>query len=259
MRWLQKIKWIAVLFAGILTACQAGGHSMQASELFQPPMAALLQTIRKGDEAEARRQLAQGLNLNIQGKEGITPLLWLIYETQDKNAVRLALKLGADPNYKDGSGDSAVNRVSGARDPDWLRIVLDAGGNPNAIGRLEQPALFSAIGEDRWADIKLLVERGADINLKDSLDRNSVLYAGYLNKYEIAYWLIEKGADITIYDATGSNMAWTVEDSLSVMPHNAASYPWGIKVRELLQQRGIKFPPLSPAEVRERRAKGEPL
>ncbi|ADM97662.1 ankyrin repeat domain-containing protein [Dickeya dadantii] len=259
MRWLQKIKWIAVLFAGILTACQAGGHSMQASELFQPPMAALLQTIRKGDEAEARRQLAQGLNLNIQGKEGITPLLWLIYETQDKNAVRLALKLGADPNYKDGSGDSAVNRVSGARDPDWLRIVLDAGGNPNAIGRLEQPALFSAIGEDRWADIKLLVERGADINLKDSLDRNSVLYAGYLNKYEIAYWLIEKGADITIYDATGSNMAWTVEDSLSVMPHNAASYTWGIKVRELLQQRGIKFPPLSPAEVRERRAKGEPL
>ncbi|WP_107768235.1 ankyrin repeat domain-containing protein [Dickeya dadantii] len=259
MRWLQKIKWIAVLFAGILTACQAGGHSMQASELFQPPMAALLQTIRKGDEAEARRQLAQGLNLNIQGKEGITPLLWLIYETQDKNAVRLALKLGADPNYKDGSGDSAVNRVSGVRDPDWLRIVLDAGGNPNAIGRLEQPALFSAIGEDRWADIKLLVERGADINLKDSLDRNSVLYAGYLNKYEIAYWLIEKGADITIYDATGSNMAWTVEDSLSVMPHNAASYPWGIKVRELLQQRGIKFPPLSPAEVRERRAKGEPL
>ncbi|WP_038910663.1 ankyrin repeat domain-containing protein [Dickeya dadantii] len=259
MRWLQKIKWIAVLFAGILTACQAGGHSMQASELFQPPMAALLQTIRKGDEAEARRQLAQGLNLNIQGKEGITPLLWLIYETQDKNAVRLALKLGADPNYKDGSGDSAVNRVSGVRDPDWLRIVLDAGGNPNAIGRLEQPALFSAIGEERWADIKLLVERGADINLKDSLDRNSVLYAGYLNKYEIAYWLIEKGADITIYDATGSNMAWTVEDSLSVMPHNAASYPWGIKVRELLQQRGIKFPPLSPAEVRERRAKGEPL
>ncbi|WP_033569296.1 ankyrin repeat domain-containing protein [Dickeya undicola] len=259
MRWLQKIKWIAVFLAGILTACQAGGRSMQASELFQPPMATLLQTIRKGDEAEARRQLAQGLNLNIQGKEGITPLLWLIYETQDKDAVRLALKLGADPNYKDGSGDSAVNRVSGARDPDWLRIVLDAGGNPNAIGRLEQPALFSAIGEERWADIKLLVERGADINLKDSLDRNSVLYAGYLNKYEIAYWLIEKGADITIYDATGSNMAWTVEDSLSVMSHNAASYPWGIKVRELLQKRGIKFPPLSPEEVRERRAKGESL
>ncbi|UAY97623.1 ankyrin repeat domain-containing protein [Dickeya dadantii] len=255
MRW-----WHCLLAClPLLTACQAGGHSMQASELFQPPMVALLQTIRKGDEAEARRQLAQGLNLNIQGKEGITPLLWLIYETQDKNAVRLALKLGADPNYKDGSGDSVVNRVSGVCDPDWLRIVLDAGGNPNAIGRLEQPALFSAIGEDRWADIKLLVERGADINLKDSLDRNSVLYAGYLNKYEIAYWLIEKGADITIYDATGSNMAWTVEDSLSVMPHNAASYPWGIKVRELLQQRGIKFPPLSPAEVRERRAKGELL
>ncbi|MBP2850959.1 ankyrin repeat domain-containing protein [Dickeya oryzae] len=255
------MKWWHWLLAclPLLTACQAGGRSMQASELFQPPMATLLQTICKGDEAEARRQLAQGLNLNIQGKEGITPLLWLIYETQDKDAVRLALKLGADPNYKDGSGDSAVNRVSGARDPDWLRMVLDAGGNPNSIGRLGQPALFSAIGEERWADIKLLVERGADVNIVDGPGRNSAHYAAYLKKYDVTYWLIEKGADIHPYDATGSNLAWTVEDSLSLMDHNSPHYPWALKVKQLLQQRGIKFPPLSPAEVRERRAKGESL
>ncbi len=75
-----------------------------------------------------------------------------------------------------------VNRVSGVRDPDWLRIVLDAGGNPNAIGRLGQPALFSAIGEDRWADIKLLVERGADINLADRQKTKSAHYAAYINQ-----------------------------------------------------------------------------
>ncbi|MEI7255280.1 hypothetical protein [Dickeya dadantii] len=259
MRWLQKIKWIAVLFAGILTACQAGGHSMQASELFQPPMAALLQTIRKGDEAEARRQLAQGLNLNIQGKEGITPLLWLIYETQDKNAVRLALKLGADPNYKDGSGDSVVNRVSGVRDPDWLRIVLDAGGNPNAIGRLGQPALFSAIGEDRWADIKLLVERGADINLVDGQKTTSAHYAAYLSKYDITYWLIERGAKVDTYSATGGSLAWRVHESLSIMAQNSPQYPWLLKVKQQLQQRGIKFPPLSPAEVQDKWERGESL
>ncbi len=232
---------------------------MQASELFQPPMATLLQTIRKGDEAEARRQLAQGLNLNIQGKEGITPLLWLIYETQDKDAVRLALKLGADPNYKDGSGDSAVNRVSGARDPDWLRIVLDAGGNPNSIGRLGQPALFSAINESRWDDIKLLVERGADLNLEDAQKRNSALYAAYINEYETVYWLIEHGAKVDTYSATGGSLAWRVHDSLSIVANNSPNYSWLLKVKQQLQQRGIKFPPLSPAEVRERRAKGVPL
>ncbi|NPE50591.1 ankyrin repeat domain-containing protein [Dickeya dadantii] len=259
MRWLKKIKWIAVLFAGILTACQAGGHSMQASELFQPPMAALLQTIRKGDEAEARRQLAQGLNLNIHGKEGITPLLWLIYETQDKNAVRLALKLGADPNYKDGFGDSAVNAVSGAKDPEWLKIMLDSGGDPNAIDRKGQPALFSAIGEDRWADIKLLVERGADVNLADKHNTNSAHYAAYLNKYEIVYWLIEHGVKIDNYSNTGSSLAWRVNDSLSTIDHKTTVYQWAIKVKQQLQQRGIKFPPLSPAEVQDKWERGESL
>ncbi|RLM18469.1 hypothetical protein BIY29_18270 [Brenneria alni] len=232
---------------------------MQASELFEPPMVALLQSIQKGDEATARHQLSQEQDLNIQGKEGVTPLLWLIYETQNKKAVKLALKLGADPNYKDGYGDSAVNSVSGAKDPDWLRIMLDAAGDPNAIGHLGQPALFSAINEERWADIKLLVERGADVNLKDGPGRNSALYAAYLDEYEIVYWLIEQGADITIYDDTGSNLAFSVEDSLSIMSPQSPQYPWALKVKQLLQERGVKFPPLSPAEVRERRAKGEPL
>ncbi|AOR61178.1 hypothetical protein F6Q07_21305 [Pectobacterium parmentieri] len=232
---------------------------MRASELFEPSVVAVLQSIQQGDETAARYQLSQGVNLNIQGKEGVTPLLWLIYETQDKKAVTLALKLGVDPNYKDGFGDSAVNSVAGAKDPDWLRIILDAGGDPNAIGRRGQPAIFSAIGEERWADIKLLVERGADLNLVDGSKVNSAHYAAYLNKYEITYWLIEQGADIHIYDETGSNLAFTVEDSLSLMSPKSPHHPWALKVKQQLLDRGVKFPPLQPAEVRERREKGEPL
>ncbi|WP_409310406.1 ankyrin repeat domain-containing protein [Pectobacterium sp. B1J-3] len=232
---------------------------MRASELFEPSVVAVLESIQKGDEAVARHQLSQGVNLNIQGKEGITPLLWLIYETKNKKAVTLALKLGVDPNYKDGFGDSAVNSVAGAKDPDWLRIVLDVGGDPNAIGRLGQPAIFGAIGEERWADIKLLVERGADLNLVSGTKVNSAHYAAYLNKYEIVYWLIEQGADINIYDETGSNLAFTVEDSLSIMSTKSPHYPWALKVKQQLLDRGVKFPPLLPAEVRERWEKGEPL
>ncbi len=259
MQWLARIKWLGVIILGLLTACQAGGHSMRASELFEPPVVALLESIQKGDESAARHQLSQGVNLNIQGKEGITPLLWLIYETKDKKAVTLALKLGVDPNYKDGFGDSAVNSVAGAKDPDWLRIILDAGGDPNAIGRRGQPAIFSAIGEERWADIKLLVERGADLNLVDGSKVNSAHYAAYLNKYEVAYWLIEQGADSNIYDDTGSNLAFTVDDSLSIMSPKSPHYPWALKVKQLLLDRGVKFPPLSPAEVRDRWEKGLPV
>ncbi|WP_240630216.1 ankyrin repeat domain-containing protein [Brenneria alni] len=232
---------------------------MQASEFFTPPMVELLRTIQKGDETAARHQIAQaGLDLNVQGKEGITPLLWLVME-KDQAGAKLALNLGADPNFRAGHGNTAVNMVSGAKSPEWLKMMLDAGGDPNALDHNKTPALFNAINEERWADIKLLVERGADVNLEDGQKRNSALYAAYINQYDIVYWLIEQGAKADTYSATDGSLAWRVHESLSIMSSQSPQYSWALKVKQLLQQRGVKFPPLSPAEVRDRRAKGEPL
>ncbi|MBJ7224043.1 MULTISPECIES: ankyrin repeat domain-containing protein [unclassified Brenneria] len=259
MRWLARLKWVGLIILGCLTACQAGGRGMQASEFFEPPMVELLATIRKGNETAAQQQITQtGLDLNVHGKEGITPLLWLVME-KDQTGAKLALKLGANPNFRTGHGNTAVNMVSGAKSPEWLKMMLDAGGDPNSLDHNKTPALFNAINEERWADIKLLVERGADVNLADGQKTNSAHYAAYLNEYEIAYWLIEHGAEVNTYSATGASLAWTIEDSLSIMSPQSPQYPWALKVKQLLQQRGVKFPPLSPAEVRERLAKGEAL
>lgn len=247
----MRTAWLGAVLLGLLTACQATGErSMQASELFSPPVVAVLHSIQKGDEAGARYSLNQGGNINVQGKEGVTPLQWLIYQTQDKNAVRLALTLGADPNFKDGAGDSAINTVAGAKDPDWLRIMLDAGADPNAIGRRGQPALFAAIGEDRWDNVRLLVARGADINLADEAKTTSVHYAAYLNHYQMVHWLIEQGAQVDTYSATGSSLAWRVHDSLSTMARQSPEYPWLLKVQQQLRDKGVTFPPRAPADVR---------
>ncbi|WP_437613278.1 ankyrin repeat domain-containing protein [Erwinia sp. V71] len=259
MQWLTKFKWMVVLFSGMLSACQAGGHKMQIGELFDPPMVTLLQAIRQGDEAQARRLMAEGVDLNTQGKQGITPLLWLIYQTQDKAATRLALTLGANPNYKDGSGDTAVNRVAGVKDPEWLSIILAAGGDPNSIGRQAEPALFNAIREERWANTEMLVERGADVNLPDGLSRNSALYAAYLNQYDFTWWLIEQGASVKGYDRSGADLSWMVHDSLSIMSPESPRYKTLLKVKHTLEQQGVTFPPPSPKEIRALRAKGEKI
>ncbi|ACT07644.1 Ankyrin [Dickeya chrysanthemi Ech1591] len=254
------MKWWHWLLAclPLLTACQAGGRSMQASEFFKPPMVNVLSSIQKGDEAAARQQLAQGVNLNVVGAEGITPLLWLMMQ-QDQAGARLALKLGADANFRTGTGTTAVNMAAGAKSPEWLKMMLDAGGDPNSMDANKSPVLFSAINESRWENINLLVERGADLNLEDAQKRNSALYAAYINEYETVCWLIEHGAKVDTYSATGGSLAWRVHDSLSIVANNSPNYSWLLKVKQQLQQRGIQFPPLSPAEVRERRAKGELL
>ncbi|WAF99321.1 hypothetical protein NRZ31_00735 [Aeromonas dhakensis] len=230
---------------------------MQADEFFPAPVVKVLEAIQRGDEAAARRQIAQGVDLNIQDEEGITPLLWLILETKDYKAVELALKVGADPNYKDGFGDNAVCSVAGSKYPELLQVVLDAGGDPNSLDRNSEPAIFNAIGETRWADIKLLVERGADLNLTDGPGRNSALYGAFINQYEVVYWLLQHGADFRIRAAVGADLAYIVEDSLSLMDKSSPQYPWALKVKQFLIEKGVKFPPLTPAEVRECWAKGE--
>lgn len=230
---------------------------MQASEFFPAPVVNVLDAIQRGDEATARRQVEQGVDLNIQDEEGITPLLWLILETKDYKAVELALKVGADPNYKDGFGDNAVCSVAGSKYPELLKVVLDTGGNPNSLDRNGEPAIFNAIGEARWADIKLLVEHGADLNLTDGPGSNSALYGAYINQYEVVYWLLQHGADYKMRDSGGSDLAYSVEDSLSLMDKSSPQYPWAIKVKQFLIDKGVKFPPLTPAEVRERWARGE--
>lgn len=250
MQWLKRIKWGCLFIASLLTACNLGGRSMEARELFDPATAALLENIRKGNESAAKEALAQGVKLNVHGKEGVTPLQWLILETRDKQAVTLGLKLGADPNFKSGYGNAAINMVPGFKDPDWLRIILDAGGDPNLLGSQGQPPLFGAIDEERWEGMALLLARGADLNIQDKMEMNSVIYASYLNKYEIVYWLMQHGAKTDAYDQTGSNLAWNVYDSESLMPKDAPQYPWLIKVKQVLEQTGTTFPPPSPREVR---------
>ncbi|MFP1872093.1 ankyrin repeat domain-containing protein [Lonsdalea quercina] len=250
MQWLKRIKWGCLFIASLLTACNLGGRSMEARELFDPTTAALLENIRKGNESAAKEALAQGVKLNVHGKEGVTPLQWLILETRDKKAVTLGLKLGADPNFKNGDGNAAINMVPGFEDPDWLRIMLDAGGDPNLLSSSGQPPLFGAINEERWADIELLLERGGDINTQDTRKRNAALYAAYLNKYEIVYWLIEHGVQVEGYDINGTSLAWLVQFSESNFSKDAPQRPWLMKVKQVLEQKGVRFPPPSPQEVR---------
>ena len=252
MTLFKYVRWgCVVLMVSLLTACSMIGRPhMAASELFDPATAQLLEDIRHGDEVHAREALAQGLNLNIHGKEGVTPLEWLILETRNKKVVMRGLKLGANPNFKNGNGNAPINMVAGFSDLDWLRIMLDAGGDPNNRAHMGMSPLFDAITEERWPAIRLLLARGADVNLPDKVHKNPAIYASYLDKYEIVYQLIEQGTDINVYDDTGSDLAVMVYESESIMSKSSRSYPWLMKVKQVLVERGKTFPPPSPSEIR---------
>jgi len=247
----KPLTLIASLLFGLLVSGGLTGKTMKLTDFFNPELVKLIRAIEKGDEDQARKFIDQGLSLNVHGNEGITPLFWLIMQ-KDKPGMRLAIKLGANPDFADPKGDTPVTMMSGANDDELLLIFLEGGGNANAVDRNGHPAIFGAIGEERLEQIKMLMRFGADVNLTNRSGDNSAMYAAAMNKYEIVHYLIEQGADYTARNKARGDIAWDVYDKLSnnLLSPEYPAYNWALKVKQQLIDRGVKFPPLSPREVR---------
>ncbi len=85
------------------------GHESLAGE------DAFFEAIRVLDETEARTLLDQGIDLNAPTGWGDT-YLGSVVELLEVDAVRLLLKLGADPHAKDASGKTPQDRLNGLYD-----------------------------------------------------------------------------------------------------------------------------------------------
>ncbi len=247
----KPLALFASLLFGVLVSCGLTGKTMKLTDFFKPDMVELIRAIEKGDENKARNLIEQGLSLNVHGEEGITPLFWLMMQ-KDKAGMRLAIKLGADPDFARPNGDTPVTMVAGGNDDELLLILLEGNANPNAVDRNGHPAMFGAVAEERLEQIKMLMRFGADINLTDRSGRNSALYGAGINRYEMVHYLIEQGADYALRGSSRADVAWDVHDKLSnnLLSPEYPAYGWALKVKQQLIDRGVKFPPLSPREVR---------
>ena len=104
MTFKQILTFGTSLLLSLLTACHFlpnEGKYMKAGLFFEPNMVQLLTSIQKNDISTAKQLIAQGVELDVLGEEGITPLLWLITQTNDLKATQRALDLGANPNFED--------------------------------------------------------------------------------------------------------------------------------------------------------------
>ncbi|WP_147302659.1 ankyrin repeat domain-containing protein [Thalassotalea euphylliae] len=256
-QWITRI--LSTMMVGLLTACNSGSN-MKAEDFFNPDMTTLLKNIQRGDRFAAEQQLNNGLDLNVHGDEGITPLFLLLLK-QDSTAVKLALELGADPNFTATDGAHPVPMMTGNDTIELLKLLLEYGGDANAVDRNGDPAIFDAIGMGAWDEIELLVNYEADLNKVNLAGKNSALDAASLNKFETVFRLINLGANYHQPSKGGATLANVLNRKLEsdLINKNGTSYKWALKLKELLIEKGINFPPLSPPEVRERLAKELPI
>ncbi len=242
---------------------------MNAEEYFAPAVVELLNSIQDGDKTTAKALLDSGVALNSHGNEGVTPLLWLITQ-KDQQAVELALTLGADPNFPalveiNRSGPKPAQPlalIAGNGDNLIFNLLLEHGADPNSIDQSTgHPAIFGCIDFDNWEQFNNLVENKVSIDKTDHLGRSAALYAAYIKKFDFVLALVRIDASPILPDKSGVTVANMIE---SLLERNSRNPAFRIsddmrKTKELLIEKGVKFPPLSPQEVRERLARGETL
>ena len=145
------------------------------------------------------------ININLQDKDGNTPLLLAI--KKHEAFANFLIESGADTELRNKAGETAL--LVAVRDSDenlWKSLLdrpngskIDAGGGtyPTALH------VAAAIGEGET--VKQLVNRGANVNAVGGVYRTALQAAAASGFDDIVEYLLEKGADASVTGGLFSN------------------------------------------------------
>lgn len=238
-----KLAWLLVfaLCYGSLSALARD----DVSEIFPDiKVAELAQAAAQGNVKDIDRLIAEGVDINTQGKEGVTPLVFALAQKNLKGFTRL-LHHGADPNLIYNGRDSIMWDLVEEKDIRYLERAIEYGGDVDALSG-NRSVIFDAITLGRIEHVKILIDAGADVNFQNRVSGETPLHAtGYSRKYEIAYMLLEAGADPRINDKNGQNgLLGAIEKTQR--PGSDEIYQWRQKVIEYLRAAGMEINPKYP-------------
>ena len=153
-------------------------------------------------DGKAERSDAKGLGsgaLNGVGKEGSTPLLWLLMNCeQSQNAAGLLVEAGADPHLFAKAIQASPATFAVRNLPaEFTVAMLDAGMDPNV--RYENYAdsptlLHKAVMYRNRSAVSHLIRSGASLESRNASGDTPLLFVR-ANQYDIALLLLEAGAN----------------------------------------------------------------
>lgn len=256
-------RWAVLVLLALLTGCLAPSSpdsqsSMPVTSWFpnNPKAQALAIASEHGNVAEIQRLMkVEGVDPDkIFSKDGYPLLAWPII-TENPAGLRAMLDNGADPNvaqlhpqqnttrFKGRHKNNAMVWAAKADDTQYLKLLLDHGGNPNTRNSNGETLLLQAfLSGNAWGNVKLLVERGADVNAK-SQSRPFITEYASGGGFESTYWLLEHGANPDA-DSEDPKYKSTI-NAIFWHPGNPKDPTWQRKCQQWLLQHGYKRPPMT--------------
>ena len=117
--------------------------------------------------------------------------------------VRDLIALGANLDWQDYYGWTALHWCARLNHPEIARMLIDAGADVNIQNKYGSTALHFCASLNPPEIARMLIDAGADVNVQDERGDTALHWCGYDNRPEIARILIDAGADKTIPNNSG--------------------------------------------------------
>ena len=117
--------------------------------------------------------------------------------------VLALLAQGADLEFREESGLTALMWAAHYGHSGTLRVLLEAGAEPNARDANEQTALMLSVYHGHLDCVKLLLSAGSEVNARTKQGMTSLMWAAATGALEIVNLLVGYGGDILLTNSDG--------------------------------------------------------
>ena len=217
-----------------------------SADYFDAPEAiAAADHIRRGNARGLERMIAEGLDVNLRGREGADLLKWSLL-SGCPDCLEALLAGGARTDHVPaGKYTGKVEQLllipvmelaASADDPRYLSLLLRHGGDPDALGVYgNKTIIFLATMFSGVDNVRLLVEAGADIHVRRQGSLATPLHTAVaVKKFDIAHYLLEQGADPTLEDRWGYSVVGSIKLFKDRGIGDKEMHAWYVKVVERL-------------------------
>ena len=161
----------------------------------------LIDAVKKGDRAAARRILNARVDVNATEADGTTALHWAA-RANDRELVTMLLRNGAKANARNRYGVTAMRLAAQNGSAELLEALIEAGASPDTTNAEGETALMTAARAGSIPAVQLLARHGANVNAReDWFGETAMMWAAAENHADMVRALAALGGEINARSA----------------------------------------------------------
>lgn len=164
--------------------------------------ARMIRCVKSGDMGCIKTAIRDGADVNYRDRNGETALMHATYKGHVEILKEL-IKARANVNIENRFGATAIFIAAQYKQLEKVKELIKAGANVNHHDRNGTTVLITAVASNSVEIVRELLRAGADVNAEDDSEKTALIYACTSEKLEIVKELIKAGADVNAMDRYG--------------------------------------------------------